>query len=220
MMTTKTNEPQQDKNKDFGLPPVEFKPIEAGIGTWIKITAIIVGFVLLIGAGFVYWFFYHAPTHDDFSMEEQPISEAQESNTPKIDIDTISSDASTKRPEIIEEDAKTSKLTKALVTLTGEGDTKNFSASHATPERGTITRINTPQGFYYVVVGSFIDEDLASDYANKLAQQGVDVMHIAPPKGQYYSRIAIKRANTFRDAHQKAAMLKATYGADIWVMEY
>jgi SPOR domain len=220
-MTTKTNESQQ--NKDFGLPQVEFKPIEAGIGTWIKITAIIVGFVLLIGAGFVYWFFYHAPTHDDFSMGAQPISEAQESNAPKIDIDTISNDASTKPLDIIEtieEGAKTSKLTKAIVTLTGEGDTKNFSASHATPEKGTITRINTPQGFYYVVVGSFIDEDLASDYANKLAQQGVDVMYIVPPKGQYYSRIAITRANTFRDAHEKAAMLKATYGADIWVMKY
>ena len=97
---------------------------------------------------------------------------------------------------------------------------KKFSASYVKPGRGTITRINTPQGLYYVVVGSFIDEDLASDYANKLAQQGVDVMHITPPQGQYYFRVAIKQTNTFRDAYEKAAILKATYGADIWVMKY
>jgi hypothetical protein len=218
-MTTKANQPQQDKNKDFGLPQVEFKPIEAGGGTWLKITAIIVGLVLSIGAGFVYWFFYHAPAYD-LSMGVQPIPEEQEIKAPTTDADAIDADASAKHPAI-EQSIKTSKLTKELETLEGEEDTKDFSTSRAAkPQRGTITRINTPQSCYYVIVGSFIDDDLASDYANKLAQQGVDIMLIAPPKGQYYFRIAITRADTFRDAHKKAEVLKATYGTGIWVMKY
>ncbi len=218
-MTTKTNQPQQEKNKDFGLPQVEFKPIGAGGGTWLKITAIIVGLVLIVGASFVYWFFYHAPA-GDLSMGVQPIPEEQESKVPKNEVGSIDDGESAKNP-VIGRSAKTSKPTKELKTLEGKKDTKEFRASNAAkPDRGTMTRINTPRGCYYVVVGSFIDDDLALDYANKLAQQGVDVMLIAPPQGQYYFRIAIKQANTFRDAHEKAEVLKATYGTDIWVMKY
>jgi hypothetical protein len=218
-MPTKTNQPQQEKNKDFGLPQVEFKPIEAGGGTWLKITAIIVGLVLLIGASFVYWFFYHAPAYN-LSMGSRPMPEEQESKAQKNEVGSIDDDESAKHPAI-GQGARASKLTKAMETLEGGEDTKKISASHATkPERGTMTRINTPRGCYYIVVGSFIDDDLASDYANKLVQQGVDVMLIAPPQGQYYFRIAIKQANTFRDAHEKVEVLKAMYGTDIWVMKY
>jgi SPOR domain len=218
-MTTKPNQPQEDKHKDFGLPQVEFKPIEAGIGAWLKITAIIVGFVLLIGAGFVYWFFYHAPAHD-FSMEAQTMSDEQDDSGPKADVDATDDDESA-RHHAVDKHTETPTLVKELEVLEGEENTKDSGVSHAAkPARGAITSINTPRGCYYVVVGSFIDDDLASDYANRLAQQGVDVMCITPPRGQHYFRIAIQKADTFRDAHARATALKATYGKDIWVMKY
>ena len=87
-------------------------------------------------------------------------------------------------------------------------------------EKGTITKINAPQGCHYVIVKSFIDEDLASDYADRLAQQGVDVMLIAPIQDKLFFNIAVEQADTPHEANEKVAALTATYGKDIWVMQY
>ena len=120
-----------------------------------------------------------------------------------------------RRPRFTRPSAATTqdlKLNKKLETL--EGEVEKYT------KQGTITKINTPQGCYHVVVGSFIDEDLALDQANRLAQQGVNVTIIAPSKGQLFSRLAIEPKPTYTEAHEKAETLKAAYGTDIWVMKY
>jgi len=53
-----------------------------------------------------------------------------------------------------------------------------------------------------------------------LAQKGVNTILIAPPQGQYFSRVAIEQMDTFHEANEKVAALKAEYGTDIWVMRY
>jgi len=117
--------------------------------------------------------------------------------------------------------AKKSTLAGEIEALEGEEHTAYSNVPQAAqPEEGAITSINTPRGCYYVIVGSFIDGDLASDYAHRLAQQGIEVMLIAPPQGQYYFRVAIEQEDTFRDAYAKAEALKAVYGTDTWVMKY
>ena len=67
-MATQANQPQRETNNDFGLPKAEFKPIEpGGSNRWLKITAIIVGIVFIIGAGIVYWLFQRSsPTTNNF----------------------------------------------------------------------------------------------------------------------------------------------------------
>ena len=79
-MATSTKEPQQNKEAAFGLPKAEFKPIAARGKQWFKITAAIVGIVLSIGIGVVYWFFYHTPTvstsiKQHLTLEEYEIEE-------------------------------------------------------------------------------------------------------------------------------------------------
>lgn len=211
-MATKTNQPQQEKDRDFGLPQGEFKPIASEGGKWFKVTAIIVLLVLSMGMGVVYWFFYHAPSAN-LLIETPPIHEEHERETSEANVDFVESDV----PAIhqpTEKDAKTSKLSE-------KKETRDFNASHAAHlQKGTVTRINVPRGYYYVVVGSFIDGDLASDYANRLAKQGVNAMLITPPQGKYFFRVAIEQKDTLYDANKKLAALKAEYGTDIWIIKY
>ncbi len=218
-MATKTNQPQQEKNRDFGLPQEEFKPIASEGGKWFKITAIIVILVLSMGMGIVYWFFYHAPSAD-LLIKRPPIHEEHERETPEANVDFVEDNV----PAIhqpTKKDAKTSKLSEKMEALKDAKETRDFNASHAANrQKGTVTRINVPRGYYYVVVGSFIDGDLASDYANRLAKKGVNAMLITPPQGKYFFRVAIEKKDTFYDANKKLAALKAEYGTDIWVIKY
>ena len=218
-MTTKTNQPQHAKKRDFGLPQEEFKPIESEGGKWLKITTLIVVFALALGAGFIYWFFYHTPAADS-SIKAHLVDEDYEREIPEADSDFINEDIPV-LDQYAEKDTEKINFSEAPEALSVEKQTKNFHTSHNTkPAKGTITKINAPQGYYYVVVGSFIDDDLASDYAKQLAQKGVDVMLIAPPQGQYFFRIAIEQKDAFYDAQATVASLKEAYGMDIWVMKY
>jgi hypothetical protein len=219
-MLAETNQSKQEENKDFGLPQAEFKPIEAGGGKWLRITTVIAGLVLIMGSGVVYWFFYHSSSSDPIS-KAHPTHELYGDGVPRENTDSSDGGAPTQR-QAIARDAEFSHSDKELEMSIGEAHTEDVNASRHTvePRRGIVTSINTPRGHYYVVVGSFIDDDLAADYANRLAQQGVDVMLIAPPQGQYYFRVAIEQKNTLRGAREELKALKATYGADIWILKY
>jgi phosphatidylserine/phosphatidylglycerophosphate/cardiolipin synthase-like enzyme len=219
-MPPKTNQSPQEKNKDFGLPRAEFKPIEAEGGKWLRITTMIVGLVLIMGAGILYWFFYHVPSSDP-SRKTHPTHETYKNGVAEADIDSVDGGSPVQHQATVR-DAKISSPAKGLEASAGEERVQDVNAlpHTAEPQKGIITSIKTSRGYYYVVVGSFIDDDLAADYANRLAQQGVDVMLIAPSQGQYYFRVAIEKEDSFYDAYEKLKVLKATYGADIWVLKY
>ena len=222
-MATKDNQPRQGtNNNDFGLPQAEFKPIAAGGSQWLKITIIILAVVLVIGGGIVYWFFFRAsankPTDETQIMQEEYESEVSESDVDFIDDEAApiaqpKSKATEKRGRHEREDEDA---------LEGEDYTQDdLDASPPNkPTKGTLTKVASAQGAYYVVVGSFIDDDLAADYAQKLVKKGVDVMLIAPPQGKYFSRVAVAQEDSFYEASERAEELKATYGPSIWVMKY
>ena len=144
-MTTKTNQPQQDKNKDFGLPQVEFKPIAAGGGKWFKITTIVAGFVLIMGAGIVYWFFYHSPSIDS-SRKAHPMLEKREGGALASDVDFIDEDTPARKMPT-ERGLKKSTLAKEMETLESAKHAAYSNAPQAVqPEKGGITSINAPRG--------------------------------------------------------------------------
>jgi len=197
-MTTNTNQTQESQNKDFGLPNTAFRPLESGRRKWLKMTAIILGFLLMMGAGIFCWFFYYTAAPD--LSGETSIYEAYTAGVPEEDVDTT-------------EDHDT--------TVTYQTEAREALGEKATtPEQGIVTKLNTPQGYYYVIVGSFIDDDLASDYAYRLSKKGVHSILIAPSQGKYFYRVAISRAHTFSEANEKSTALQATYGTGIWVLKY
>ena len=94
------------------------------------------------------------------------------------------------------------------------------AAAVATPVGGTIETLSARTGRYYVVVSSDIDDDLIMDFAKKLSAEGIS-SHIIPPSGtKKFYRIAVGNFDTFADAQASADDVKSKYGDGVWVIKY
>jgi hypothetical protein len=206
---------QKGNHNNFGLPNTTFKPIEPSkTSNWLKITAIIVLMVLIMGAGMFYWLFTRSSSsyHDFVSknlkklstaIEEQPL---QNSYT-QGELDQTGSG--------LAHHAGRDNLTEFLP----QEEVQTSQAIPSTKTR-TIKEIDAPQGVYHVIIASYIDRDLAMDYGKKLLQKQAYVALIAPSKQKYFYRLAIEQGATEKEALAKAAVLKETYGSQLWVMKY
>lgn len=90
----------------------------------------------------------------------------------------------------------------------------------AEPESGTVETINSRTGRFYIVVASALDGDLAMDYANKLAGEGLSISIIPPFGTGKFHRISVDDADTWAAAESRASELKSEYGEDVWVIKY
>ncbi len=85
---------------------------------------------------------------------------------------------------------------------------------------GSISTINARSGLAHVIAGSFIDVDLARDYGNKLAGEGVSTTIIEPYGKVKYYRLSVANYATVGEALENVEQLKAKYGDNIWVLKY
>lgn len=146
---------------------------------------------LLIIVVVVYWFFIRTP------RQEQPRQEV----TQQVTEDT------TPPEPIIEEPV--------------EEPPPVISEEPVEPTSGAYEAINTRTGRYYIVLNSFFDEDLASDYAKELADLGVSTLILGPPDRKGFNRVVIKEDfGSWNAAESRMSELKGTYGDDIWVLKY
>lgn len=85
---------------------------------------------------------------------------------------------------------------------------------------GIVERLDSTTGRYYVIVSSSIDDDLALDYANKLASEGNAVKILEHDTGKLvYFRVAVADYAS-REAGEAALSKFTTYGDDVWVLGY
>ena len=85
---------------------------------------------------------------------------------------------------------------------------------------GEYLTISEKTGRYYVVIGSFIDADLAEDYAKKLAKDGVNTT-ILSPEGKGFHRLALEEDyGSFADASMQLETFRGNYGPEVWVLKY
>lgn len=208
-MAIQTNQSQRETNNDFGLPKAEFKPIEPGESNrWLKITAITVGVVFLIGAGTVYWLFRCSfPTTNNLAT-----------NTPK-NHQEIENSVDNELKESKEEDFIENLSSEELDTERS-APKEHTDLAEASTKPGYVTKVSAPHGLYYVVVASYIDVDLAMDYAKQLAKQGAHVKLIEPQKGNHFFRVAIEQGTTFQEASKKAEKLRPPYGVQTWIIKH
>lgn len=86
---------------------------------------------------------------------------------------------------------------------------------------GAFETINASTGRYYIVLNSFFDEDLASDYAKQLAGQGINSYILSSPDRKGFNRVVIDRDfGTWNEAENLMNEMKGTFGDDIWVLKY
>jgi Sec-independent protein translocase protein TatA len=210
-MAADGNQAQKETNNSFGLPRATFKPIEpTGSSNWLKITAIIVVIVLIIGAGVVYWLFKRSSSsYNDFmaKMLKKQVEQEQSTN------ESLQGDLENASDDLM------GNIDKQAGDFIEDLRNKDQSLLEE-PSKGFVQEIQAPQGQYYVIIASYIDRDLGMDYGKKLLKRHPYITLISPAKGKHFYRLAIDQGATFAAASEKVAALKADYGDQLWVLKY
>jgi len=92
--------------------------------------------------------------------------------------------------------------------------------ANAKPAVGTIETLSARTRRYYVVVTSDIDDDLLMDFAKKLSAKGISTKIIPPFGEKKFYRLAIADHDTFALAQKNADDVKTDYGGAVWVLKY
>ena len=85
---------------------------------------------------------------------------------------------------------------------------------------GEIVEIQSKTGRSYIIIGSFIDQDLANDYAKELSASGKGVKVIFPYGKSKRYRVSVIDFDSYADAMAQIGTYKTTYGEDIWTLKY
>ena len=95
-----------------------------------------------------------------------------------------------------------------------------IAAREARAAAGEVEVITSRTGRFYVIVSSSIDQDLAMDYAQKLAREGNVVKIIEhDARDHLYYRVAVEDYGT-REEAEAAAPSMGNYGDGVWVLSY
>ena len=85
---------------------------------------------------------------------------------------------------------------------------------------GAISEISQPLDKYYLIVGSFLDNDLAIDYAKKLILSGSNVIIILDFHVRYFTRVALLEYETLDKANVGLDKYKDEFDEQLWVLKY
>jgi cell division septation protein DedD len=162
------------------------------------ISFVLIGIIVIAIA--IYWFFFREPAKKQ--IVQRPVVEEVET------------------PQVVEEEPPQETVTEIpAVVKTPPAETRE---TPAVVEEGSFEAINQPTGRYYVVLNSFIDSDLAEDYAQKLANEGVDTRIIPPTEiRKGFHRVVLgNEYGTWQAAEASLGELKEVFGESIWVLKY
>jgi hypothetical protein len=205
--------------KDFGLPEVNFKPIEREEPNKIiveqqykketpkhvveekkknNILPVLIGaFVLVLIFGLAIYFFAFNETGDTQASEYVPYEPEIAEVIEETPVESI--------PENFE---------------TAGTDNSNETVFPDDKKEGSITVVNQRTRRGYIVVGSFFDEDNATDFGNKLAANGEEVKLIKPDRYSRYYKLAVADYDNYDLASNEISNFKTNYGNQIWVLKY
>ena len=85
---------------------------------------------------------------------------------------------------------------------------------------GAISEISQPLNKYYLIVASFLDNDLAFDYAQKLILSGSNAIIILDSRVRYFTRVALLEYETFDKANVGLDKYKDEFDEQLWVLKY
>ena len=213
-----------EDTEDFGLPKPDYEPIEREEGdvppafeepTYYTeeqgvekeknqegiVTAAIIGLLVLVGlAVYLFGFGGKEEVASWFGSEKKaPKLSSAPASEPEPEPAVVYKEP---EPEVVEE-------TVAPETISSPGSYADIEA------------ITAPTGRSYIIIGSFVDEDLARDFGNKLMQNGTGIRILSPTtRAPLLHRVAVADFNSFKDALTQIEDYKLNYGESAWVLKY
>lgn len=86
---------------------------------------------------------------------------------------------------------------------------------------GVVETVSSPTGRFYVIISSSVDEDLAMDYAKKLAKEGTSVKIVQHNFNDLpFHGVSVGDYDTWDQAVNNSESLGNTYGKKAWVLKY
>jgi len=153
--------------------------------------------------------------------DEEPVAEA-----PKKEVAKKPAKAPAKKPAA----AQAKEETPAAKPAASNTAKPKPAASNTRPARanntavssnpGQVTALTDRTNNFYIVIASFVDEDLAMDHSNELAAQGKSPTIIPPFGNAITTRVAIKGYGSIAQAQNELGNYQAEYGQDIWILKY
>lgn len=167
------------------------------------ISFVLIGIIVIAIA--IYWFFFREPVKKQV-VERVPVEEVK---PPPPKIEEQPQETVVETPEVVQEAAPRTTQPRT-------------SEPRVVDEEGSFEAINQPTGRYYIVLNSFIDSDLAEDYAQHLAGDGVDTKIIPPsePMKGFHRVVLSDEYSTWQAAEANLGNFKSVFGESIWVLRY
>ena len=203
---------------DSELPPnYKAYSYEESSGGFTKIVIIGLVLILAVAAGLLWM-----NSKDDGEKKvvakketKAPVKKAPAKKSPKTETEATEKAAKNNAAAAAKTPAK-----KAPTNNTTTSRPKASQAPVATATPGEIVSVSDRTQRSYVIVGSFIDEDLAMDYALKLSGEGNGVKIIQPYGKSKRYRVSVADYSTYGDAASQLDSFKEEFGDQIWALKY
>lgn len=212
--------PSNNESLEFQKPeeaslPSDYKPYtydEANSGNFAKVIVIGVVVITLIGFGLLYF--------SRLTGEEDVKKIAKKENTHKPAAKKKAEPVTAESDKISENKtvANTPKEVVAKKKVPAKKKVVKPSVKSAAP--GEIVSVSERTGRVYVIIASFIDGDIAMDYAEKLSAEGKGVKIIAPYGKSRNYRVTISDYASVNEATSSLPSLKSNYGEGVWALKY
>jgi hypothetical protein len=162
------------------------------------ISFVLIGVIVIAIA--VYWFFFREPPQKQ--IVQRPVTEEVE------------------EPTVVEETPTQETLEQTPVVE--ETPPAETTEPVAMVDEGSFEAINQRTGRYYIVLNSFLDGDLAEDFASNMAMEGVDTKIIPPAEVRkgFHRVVLSNEYNTWQSAEASLGEFKGIFGESIWVLKY
>ncbi|UXP31375.1 SPOR domain-containing protein [Reichenbachiella agarivorans] len=122
-------------------------------------------------------------------------------------------------PVVTEETPVVAENAEETLESTTDKPKPKLAAASSAPA-GQIEKVSSKTGQSYVIIGSFIDEDLAMDYANKLSADGKGVKIIQPFGDSKRYRVSVADFPSYGDAASQLNSFKDEFGSQVWALKY
>ena len=230
---------QPPASGDASLPPnYKSYAYEESKGGMSKVIIIGVAALFLAATGLlVYWQFLGGDDEKVTAKKEKVISSPKKKNTAKKEAPketkAAGAEKSNKGGQSKAAAEKSTASSKPAVTKESKPKTSKPAAKTKKPEPkpkpeavasvvdpGEIVRISERTSKSYVIIASFVDEDLAVDYANELTAAGKGIKIIEPYGKSKRYRLSIADYGSYGDAASNLDSYKGEFGDQVWALKY
>jgi cytoskeletal protein RodZ len=219
----KEEDKQEFQSADEAELPSGYKPYsdENEKGGFAKIIIFGAIGITLIGLAFL---FAPRPEGDDSAPDketktvaetEKPKAKSTQKQAPKEESEKVATPKADSKKKTIDTAKKVAKKSTPAPKVV-----KKVSKPASSAPAGEIINVQAKTGRSYIVIGSFIDQDIANDFAKELSGKGKGAKVIFPYGKSKRYRVSIADFDSYSDAAAQINSYKSTYGDGAWALKY